>query len=553
LTQHANGNLTRDETGRQFVYDAWNRLVEVKDDSGNTLKSYAYDGQHRRIQETAGGTTTNLYYSDAWQVLEERVASGGTSVPRVQYVWSPVYVDALVLRDRDSTGDGTLDERLYVVQDANYNVTALFDNSGSVVERYAYDPFGQVTVLDAGWSTLAGSAFGWVYLHQGDRFDATNGLYHFRHRDYSPTLGRWTSLDPLRYDAGDVNLYRVVFNAPTIYTDPSGQILPLLVIGGVLLAGAGIGGLHYAASRYDCAREHYLSRPIEQWTPEVQAEYRDYVRTTDWIAAGSEVAGWTGVSMVATPYLSYGSGYLWSAGGTGGRIFVGTVGVGGLGSMGYGGYTIYRDWGMMEGPERFRRVGNLAGPTLVGLGVGPRYFHQGLIAGRPTYNLGGVTGEIPGAINVQPPGAPDMTRFPGPYVVTPSHQLPFPPGSGNVVVNSSPISPQAGGITGPYGPLGPPYMPGQIASIASGGGRITITQGVGSPGTLTSGQQAVLAAIPPRFHHWDSLRTIYDYSYHNDTTFVARMDCFLWSYSMGWILWTRLVGRIIHDTRLQVC
>jgi RHS repeat-associated protein len=217
-TYDANGNLTRDETGRQFVYNAWNRLVEVKDSGGNTLKSYAYDGLHRWVQESAGGTTTDQYYSDAWQVLEERV--GGQT--KAQYVWSPVYVDALVLRDRDTNGDGSLDERLYVVQDANYNVTALFDNAGNVVERYAYDPFGQVTVLDAGWNTLSTSAFGWVYLHQGGRFDATSGLYHFRHRDYSPTLGRWTSLDPIRYAAGDVNLYRFVGNTPTVFTDPFG-------------------------------------------------------------------------------------------------------------------------------------------------------------------------------------------------------------------------------------------------------------------------------------------------------------------------------------------
>ena len=145
--------------------------MAVKDAGGNTLKSCAYDGLHRRISETAGGTTTDLYYSDSWQVLEERVASGGTSVPRVQYVWSPVYVDALVLRDRDSNGDGTFDERLWVVQDANYNVTAIFDNSGTIIERYAYDPFGQVTILDAGRNTLAASTFGWAYLHQGGRFD----------------------------------------------------------------------------------------------------------------------------------------------------------------------------------------------------------------------------------------------------------------------------------------------------------------------------------------------------------------------------------------------
>jgi YD repeat-containing protein len=62
-----------------------------------------------------------------------------------------------VLRDRDTNGDGTLDERLWVLQDANYNVVALLDNSGNVVERYAYDPFGQVTVLELRFHTLSGS------------------------------------------------------------------------------------------------------------------------------------------------------------------------------------------------------------------------------------------------------------------------------------------------------------------------------------------------------------------------------------------------------------
>ena len=73
------------------------------------------------------------------------------------------------------------------------------------------------------------------------RFDVTSELYHFRFRDYSPTLGRWTSLDPLRYDAGDVNLYRVVCNAPTNFTDPTGQaiFIPLLIIGGAALLGVG--------------------------------------------------------------------------------------------------------------------------------------------------------------------------------------------------------------------------------------------------------------------------------------------------------------------------
>jgi RHS repeat-associated protein len=153
-------------------------------------------------------------------VLEERV--GG--VVQVQYVWSPVYVDALVLRDRDadgSTGNG-LEEWLWVQQDANFNVTALVDGSGNVVERYVYDPYGAVTVLAPNWTVRGSSSYGWVYQHQGIRLDSNSGLYHFRKRDYSPALGRWTSQDPLGFAAGDTNLYRFVGNSPTTVTDPSG-------------------------------------------------------------------------------------------------------------------------------------------------------------------------------------------------------------------------------------------------------------------------------------------------------------------------------------------
>jgi hypothetical protein len=35
-----------------------------------------------------------------------------------------------------------LDERLWVQQDGNWNVTALLDNTGAVVERFLYDPYG---------------------------------------------------------------------------------------------------------------------------------------------------------------------------------------------------------------------------------------------------------------------------------------------------------------------------------------------------------------------------------------------------------------------------
>ncbi len=42
----------------------------------------------------------DFYYSNQGQVLEER--ESGASVAKRQYVWSAVYVDAMVLRDQDS-------------------------------------------------------------------------------------------------------------------------------------------------------------------------------------------------------------------------------------------------------------------------------------------------------------------------------------------------------------------------------------------------------------------------------------------------------------------
>jgi RHS repeat-associated protein len=168
------------------------------------------------VTENPGGTLSkSLYYSSAWQVLEE----DWSGAVQVQYVWSPVYVDAMIERDRGS-------ERFYVQQDANWNVTAIVNaTTGVVQERYVYDPYGQPTILDPttpSWNTRSASSFAWVYLHQGGRYDTGTGLYTFRNRDYSPTLGRWVQNDPLALAGGDTNLYRYAGDQPLGALDPSG-------------------------------------------------------------------------------------------------------------------------------------------------------------------------------------------------------------------------------------------------------------------------------------------------------------------------------------------
>ncbi|WP_162668091.1 polymorphic toxin-type HINT domain-containing protein [Gemmata massiliana] len=286
-TYDANGNMTKDETGQQYVYDAWNRLVTVKNSGGTTIKAYTYDGLSRRVTETASGTTTDLFYSKDWQVLEEKVGSNTTN----RYVWSPVYVDAMVLRDRDTNADGTLDERLWTQQDANGNATALVDGSGAVVERYVYDPFGNVTVLDASWNVRAGgSSYAMVYLWQGLRRDTVTGIYHARNRDVSPTLGRPLQSDPLGYAAGDANLYRWEGNSPITHVDPTGLI---------------------QAPPPEAIAEGWSEERIAQWRREQRERSPVPTPRTDYFKETSNFfAGWAdALTFGGTNYIRDGFGY----------------------------------------------------------------------------------------------------------------------------------------------------------------------------------------------------------------------------------------------------
>jgi RHS repeat-associated protein len=248
LTYSATGNMTTDAQGRTLVYDAWNRLVSVSNSSGTQIAAYQYDGMSRRIVEQVAATGTSLaavrdmFYSQAWQVLEERVRTASGDIPATadtRYVWSPVYVDALVARDRNadantSTGTGGLEERVYALQDANWNTTATVAASGvagfsagATINRFAYTPYGESQTLTASWGTpAAGSspATPWQHLFQGLKFSDVTGLAYVRARDYSATLGRFIELDPIGFDAGDNNWYRFVGNGPTGNVDPSGLV-----------------------------------------------------------------------------------------------------------------------------------------------------------------------------------------------------------------------------------------------------------------------------------------------------------------------------------------
>jgi RHS repeat-associated protein len=218
ITYDANGNTTADGSGNTFVYDAWNRLVAIKN-GATTLASYSNDGLNRLIKVTDGSTTTDLYVS-ADQVLVEYQGSTATAYN----VWSPVYVNALLFRD---VGNGHMYTRYYFLHDANWNVTALVSISLGVQERYAYDPFGAVTVMSSSWVIEQQSAYNTPYGFQGMRYDWTVSVNFADNRVYSPALMRWLQTDPVGLNAGN-NDYAMEGNGPTDAVDPSGEDLSFL-------------------------------------------------------------------------------------------------------------------------------------------------------------------------------------------------------------------------------------------------------------------------------------------------------------------------------------
>ncbi|MBI3861131.1 MAG: hypothetical protein HY290_04465, partial [Planctomycetia bacterium] len=207
-----NGNMTTipqpsaPASGFTGTYDAWNRLVKLVDiASGHVMQQNAFDGLRHRTEQksyTAGvlSESRHYFYSPGWQVLEER--TGTSSTAERHFVWGLRYIDDLVVRDRDTTGDGTLDEHLYALQDPNWNVAGLSDSSGTVQERYAYDAYGMPTFLTPAWGNRSDSSYKWETLFAGYRFDSTVGVCSVRNRILHPLLGSWSTRDPLGWLSG---------------------------------------------------------------------------------------------------------------------------------------------------------------------------------------------------------------------------------------------------------------------------------------------------------------------------------------------------------------
>ena len=207
----ANGNLAFDGTFT-YAYDAESRLVSVAQ-GGTAVASYAYDGRGRRKSQTVGGVTTAYVTGAEDQEVAEY--DGATGAVGALYTFNP---------------GGGLDDVLNRVVPGGARQTLASDIQGSIIlsldsggalARVGYQPFGES-------ASAVGSGAGPRYT--GRRLDLEaavaggaqpSGLYYYRARTYSPTLGRFLQADPIGV-AGGLNFYAYVGNDPLNLTDPFG-------------------------------------------------------------------------------------------------------------------------------------------------------------------------------------------------------------------------------------------------------------------------------------------------------------------------------------------
>jgi RHS repeat-associated protein len=255
-----NGNLTYDGV-QKYSYDAWNRMVAIAHayrssgtvSAGQSSVTMKYDGKGRRIQKAIANTgawdCTYKYYYDGDSCIEER---NGSDITFKKMVWGTNYIDELVQLKLCNGDCDTLDDLIvldlnsyWICQDANYNVLGMVDETGALIERYEYSPYGQrKTFSSAGANdvgcyapTLASRrGVAWNYAlgdgpwaknefgHQGLMHDEEVDLVYNRARALHPGLGRFVQRDPIPA-RGLHGKYSYASCAPNRERDPSGLVV----------------------------------------------------------------------------------------------------------------------------------------------------------------------------------------------------------------------------------------------------------------------------------------------------------------------------------------
>ncbi len=223
---------------QSLAWDERYRLKSVQSAQSVDV-SYTYDVLNRRISRIEG-TSTNFFVYDGNQIVADLDGAGN---PLRTYAHGPGIDNILSMTVYSSDGGVASTNTYFYLKDHQNSVIALADETGTIVESYEYDAYGNTKVFNASGTELTESALGNRYTFQGREIDWSTGLMYFRARWYNPQTGRWLSKDPIGISGG-LNQYVFVGNNPVNYFDPYGENAAVIVAGS---SGAASGAAALAA------------------------------------------------------------------------------------------------------------------------------------------------------------------------------------------------------------------------------------------------------------------------------------------------------------------
>jgi len=251
-----------------YTYNGDNLLVKAKHKATSTGSidlriEFKYDVFGNRIQKSVdndgdgplAAVITKFAYENgnAWADLD----AAGSLTTRRLYGFG---LDTLLARIITASGGGNPSDEQWYLLDKLGSVRDLVNSAGAVIDHLAYDPFGKIT-------TETNPSNGDRYKFTARERETEWGAIYYRERFQLD--GRWMSVDPIGFKAGDPNLYRYVFNSPNNFIDPTGLQVPedIVELMGSAMPGPGGAG-HPTPEMIAAMRAHGEQNPSQNRQPD---------------------------------------------------------------------------------------------------------------------------------------------------------------------------------------------------------------------------------------------------------------------------------------------